>query len=311
MKAKLFLSKKTIDHLKGIELTTQAEELQCALENLLEDLPHYLLRLDLGGLSNESALIHLGRLAYTAGARYKTPGVSSRFRKTYKDLVTANSFDLGREAACAISPLKATLLNIGSKTLFAEVLSLGTRKLQQKAWVHSTWEGEMCEGTRGMVSAILNAGFKRKKVPVVSLMSKVGPYLQQGSGFFVSTTEKAYHIPGTSMQQSVIYEALHIVSSGIGKMHFNEKYVPVFNLDAPCELYIAAENGKGQKYLVGFPDARVLERAKDLRVTSWTLNRVCTPDNKLRFILTGANEEGHMVIACYGMSPFYAPEIVR
>ena len=311
MKARYFLSEKTIDHLKGIDLTVPAEELQCALENLLEDLPHYLLRLDMGALSNENALINLGRLAYTAGARYKTPSVSSRFRKTYNDLVAANSFDLGREAACAISPIRAPLLKIGDKTLYAEVLSLGTRKLQQKAWVHSTWEGEMCEGGKGMVSALINANFKRKKITPVQLVSKLGTFIQQGSGFYLAETPGAHCIPNTAIQQYVVYEQLRIVSAGVGKMAFNEKRVPVFNLDTPCELYIAAENTKGGKYLAGFPDARVMEKAKESKVTQWTLNRLCTHDGKLRFVLEGSNAAGNLVIACHGMSPFYAPEIIR
>ena len=313
MKARSFLSEKSIAYLKGIDLSAEAEELHNALDNLLKDLPHYLLRLDTGAFSNENAIVAFGRMVYTAGARYKTPGINSRYRKTYKDLVTANSFDLGRELACTISPLASSKLlskntiNLGNEG----AVSKGVRTFQHKAWLHSKWEGDEFEGMSGFLKAIKRiAGIERKKVPTVAVGSVGGTLIQQGSGFYLAgkSVQADHHM--LVNQRYTVYEELHVLSAGIGSFTFNEAKMPVFNLDAPCDLYVVAESTRGLKYLVGFPDARVLAKANDLKVVTWSLNRVCTSDSKLRFVLEGANEQGNLVVACHGMSPFYMPEVV-
>lgn len=314
MKARTFLSDKSVTYLKGVDLSAEAEELHNALDNLLTDLPHYLLRLDTGSFSNENAIVAFGRMVYTAGARYKTPGVNLRYRKTYKDLVIANSFDLGRELACIISPIMASkllpksALNAGTEG----AVSKGTRTFQHKAWLHSKWEGDEFEGMAGFIKAMRQTSLaERKKVPTVAVGSVCGTMIQQGSCFHLAgkSVQADHHM--LVNQRYTVYEELHVLSAGIGSFTFNETKMPIFNLDAPCDLYVVAENTKGLKYIIGFPDTRVLAKAKDLKVVTWSLNRVCTSDSKLRFVLEGVNEQGTLVIACHGMSPFYMPEVIR
>lgn len=314
MKARSFLSEKSMEYLKGLNLSAEAEELHNALDNLLGDLPHYLLRLDTGSFSNENAIVAFGRMVYTAGARYKTPGVNLRYRKTYKDLVAANSFDLGRELACTISPILASKLLSKSviKASPSDAVSKGTRAFQHKAWIHSKWEGDEYEGMAGFLKALrISSGKERKKVPTVAVGSVNGTMIQQGSCFHLAgkSVQADHHMMVN--QRYTVYEELHVLNSGIGSFTFNESKMPVFNLDAPCDLYVVAENTKGLKYLVGFPDTRVLAQAKELNVVTWSLNRVCTADSKLRYVLEGVNDKGFLVLACHGMSPFYMPEVIR
>ena len=311
MKARSFLSDKSVSYLKGVDLSAEAEELHNALDNLLADLPHYLLRLDTGAFSNENAIVAFGRMVYTAGARYKTPGVNFRYRKTYKDLVAANSFDLGRELACTISPMLASkLLSKAALNLGQEgAVSKGTRTFQHKAWLHSKWEGDDFEGTAGFIKALRQTALvERKKVTTVAVGSVCGTMIQQGSCFHLAGKfVQADHHRMVS-QRYTVYEELHALSSGIGSFVFNEAKLPVFNLDAPCDLYVVAENTKGLKYLIGFPDTRVIAKAKELKVVTWTLNRVCTSDSKLRFVLEGYNEQGTLVSPVMECLPFICPK---
>lgn len=309
MKAEKFLSEKAIKHLKNIELTEQAENLQNVLDNLKEDLAHYLVRLEVGpGCGNMQSLKAFGSSVYTSGARFNTKGVNALYRKIYTSLVNENSFDLSRHIACSLCPVTATSLLVHTGTSFWQ--TMGQRKLIHKMWASSSWEGKTYKGDLIDFLGKVELPKKYKIGNAVSIShGEDGTFSQKGSGTMLTSRVRSannlYHMYFSPV------EVMHVNAVGIGRMVVDETMVPAFNYESNFDAYVAAQNDAGEKHLIGFPDIGVLSLRKKLKVATLTLSRITSVSNSFRYIIEGRGADGTLLIECYGFPPFYTPAIER
>ena len=302
MKASNFLSERSMTKLSELDLTGNAQEIQSLLENLSSDLPHYLLRIEATLDSNASAIAALGVAVAAAGARFKSRGSNLLYRKSYKELVAANSFDLARELACSAYHIPSSCICPGKN----RTQSQGIRMLLHKAWRHSKWEGKY--KSKSLDKVIAKLPRKPKKALSVCVGGDYGTFDQKGSSFVMNP--KGVPVRRLGMRVYTVYEELHIRAAGLGSLTVNESKVPVFNLDAPCKMYLVGEAAKGGKHIIGFPDVSALTDAGP-QVERWVLNRLCHHSSRLTYALEGRDANDMIVRICFGIPPFYMPEVTR
>lgn len=309
MRAKNFLSEKTRAHLNSLDLSSVVDDLHNVHENMLEELPHYIMRFP---YKHYSALLsqvrNLGAVTYTNGALFNTKAINTSLRRSYEEYVEKNAFLLSRELACSLVPIKGSLLRMDKES--AVFITSSLRKLIHKAWLYSTWKGEVYGDDLDEFLDETEQEYKKVKTVKVLFSEEKRVFAQRGANLFAlkgvyASDIHLYH------QDVTKHSSLEIISIGKGSLFTDESVVPVFNFESKFDMYLVAKNSEGHKHLIGFPDINVLFLRKKLGVTSWVLNRICNSYSTFQYLLEGVTKDNITMIECYGRIPFIHPQIER
>lgn len=298
------ISEKAFSILKKINLAVEAEELNNVLENILEDLPHYIMRFE--GMNSYSPLLaqarSLGIISHTSGALFNTKRTNLNLRKSYREFVESNKFVLSRELACAMCPLKYSSLRVSNETSKYEVSAL--RRLIHKAYYIAE-----CSGDEYFT---LSEWLSEAEIEAPKMGGKV--VVCQDSILFNQKGSSLYRCSDNSVACNVLSSEkrfpLKVESVMFGSIITNEKEVPVFNLDNPKGLYVLAKSPDSRAHIAFFSDVSPFALRKRMKINSWEMYG--TYDSRGTFLYTLEGTSGGSVgMRLYGIVPFIHPKISR
>lgn len=310
MKAEKYLPEKALEHLEGIDLSQHTEDILTVRENILEDLPYFILNLTPQKFFSEplSAAHRLLEVTSVNGALCRTKKDNVRLMETAKAYIEANKEMLATELACALNPIPITSLRIKKGDPY--YLNTSIRKVVHKAWASATWKGKTAGNDfHAFIQEVLpDSVIKPKSFTVIENPHK-GIFLQRRNGMYEAdqqkqnTNIKLVHYIKSRQQE------LEIIKIGVGKFNWNTDNIPIFPYPITGEeVYIVAKCKENRKHLVMFPDISVCSMQKQLGIERWKLQKIYSIADTFQYVLEGYDYTDKIKIEVFGMVPFVHPE---
>lgn len=312
MKIDKFINEKALAHLAKIDLSEQAEKLRNFSNNLLDDLPHYLVSLKPEKYFSEllDMTKRMAETIYLNGNTYISPKVRLSLEKSYIDFVNNNKDLLVRDLSCALTEISSSDMNVKKDDAFWQFLCL--RKLNHKAWANAKWKGETCgkDFWEFAKENYVGSEVKIKKYTPFYYSSEKATFNKKGGCL--------YRLPEGRKYSNVFWlrspsHTLSILKIGRGEFDWKTDNLPVYIQphSAKNSVFIVAQDSEKRKHLALFPDISICALQAKLGVVDWNMYSLWTRNDTYSYVLRGTDSNGALQIEIYGISPIVHPRFVK